>query len=267
MKGQSLVVQFLLFFIIGLGLFIAIGGAFRLQADIIREDVAEANRELIASYISSIAVSLTNTCKECDYINYTIKLKELNANYIQRLRLADYGLQIFSTPSGGNISDTIHLLNNTIDLCGNAASPYPITLIFNKTQNIIKIGNIDVTSIERLCPSNFILFMKDSIQFTEIGDAILKGALAKLNPDPQTTPDDEFVFKDSAGNIVVVINLITGNMVIKGDLFENQASLTPSAASNDFIIKNSNGDIVSFIDESGNFYLKGMLIQNAIELE
>lgn len=109
--------------------------------------------------------------------------------------------------------------------------------------------------------------MKDSIQFTEIGDAILKGALAKLNPDPQTTPDDEFVFKDSAGNIVVVINLITGNMVIKGDLFENQASLTPSAASNDFIIKNSNGDIVSFIDESGNFYLKGMLIQNAIELE
>jgi len=50
-------------------------------------------------------------------------------------------------------------------------------------------------------------------------------------------------------------------MVIKGSLFENQDPLTPPPT-NDFIVKNSLGTIISYIDESGNFYLKGTLTQN-----
>jgi len=113
-----------------------------------------------------------------------------------------------------------------------------------------------------MCPSQLLLLMKGAsnvISFGDNGDVILKETLDKLNPDPQPTADDEFIFKDSFGDEVAIINLVTGNMVIKGDLYENEPALS-NPATNDFIVKNSDGDIVSYIDESGNFYLKGALI-------
>ena len=133
MKGQSLIVQFLLFFMIGLGLFGAIGGIFRLQSDIIREDIAKANRNLINSYVSSIMVSMANSCKECDFINYSIRLKNVTANYLMVLNLSKKGLQVSSEPGGGINSTSIHNLNYTLELGGNASSSHTIILRFNST--------------------------------------------------------------------------------------------------------------------------------------
>ena len=98
------------------------------------------------------------------------------------------------------------------------------------------------------------------IRFYDNGSAILRGSLVQ-NANPSATGNDEFIFKDSGGSAVAVVNLVTGNMVIKGSLQENQ-QLSPSASSSDFIVKNSEGDVVSYIDESGNFYLKGTITQN-----
>lgn len=110
-----------------------------------------------------------------------------------------------------------------------------------------------------------VLSLKNAIQniisFKESGDVILRGTLNKIS-NPQASLDDEFIVKDGLGNPVAIINLVTGNAVIKGDLFENQASLTPPASSNGLIVKDPNGDVISYIDESGNFYLKGALTQN-----
>ena len=99
------------------------------------------------------------------------------------------------------------------------------------------------------------------LSFTDNGNAVLKGSLQK-NANPQPTADDEFIFKDRDGNSVAIVNLVTGNMFISGDLFENQATLTPSELNNDFIVKDASGNIVSYIDEPGNFYLKGTLTEN-----
>lgn len=113
-------------------------------------------------------------------------------------------------------------------------------------------------------PAINILAMKgisNTISFNDHGDIILKGML-KQNAMPVLTSDDEFIAKDKAGNPVAVVNLATGNMVIKGSLFENQPSLIPSRASNDFIVKDTNGNVVSYMDESGNLYLKGLLVEN-----
>jgi hypothetical protein len=115
------------------------------------------------------------------------------------------------------------------------------------------------------CPSPILLLMKglsNVISFDSSGDVILKGTLDKLNPNPQPTADDEFILKDSGGNSVAIVNLVTGNMIIKGDLYQDQPTLTPSPSSNDFIVKDSSGEVVSYIDESGNFYLKGTLTEN-----
>ena len=99
------------------------------------------------------------------------------------------------------------------------------------------------------------------ISFLGDGNVILKGTLQHTN-NPSITVDDEFIFKDKDGKVVAVLNLITGNMFIAGDKFENQPTLSPSPASNDFIVKDSNGNVIGYIDESGNFYLKGSLTQN-----
>ena len=99
------------------------------------------------------------------------------------------------------------------------------------------------------------------VSFLGDGNVILKGTLQQT-PNPPVTADDEFIFKDKNGKEVAVLNLITGNMFITGNKFENQQTLTPSPTINDFIVKDSNGNIVSYIDESGNFYLKGSLTEN-----
>lgn len=105
--------------------------------------------------------------------------------------------------------------------------------------------------------------IENAINFRDTGDVFLKGTLTKKNPSPVITSDDEFIVKNAAGNTVVVINLVTGNMAIKGDLREKQAALAPSASGNNIIVKDSRGNVISYIDDSGNFYLKGALTQNA----
>ena len=113
-------------------------------------------------------------------------------------------------------------------------------------------------------PAINILAMKgvsNAISFNDYGDIILKGML-KQNAMPVLTSDDEFIAKDKTGNPVAIVNLATGNMVIKGSLFKNQPSLSPSASGNDFIVKDSNGNVVSYIDEGGNLHLKGLLVEN-----
>jgi hypothetical protein len=111
----------------------------------------------------------------------------------------------------------------------------------------------------------FLLTMKNSIfkaiTFKDDGNVVLKGALQQ-NSNPQPTADDEFIVKNSYGNNVAIINLVTGNMILKGSLFEDQQALTPSEADSDFIVKGSDGNVVSYIDEAGNFYLKGNLTEN-----
>ena len=91
------------------------------------------------------------------------------------------------------------------------------------------------------------------ISFDNGGNVILKGTLQQ-NTNPQPTADDEFIVKDIFGNNVAVINLNSGNIFINGALQENQATLTPSPLNNEFIVKGSNGNVISYINEAGNFF-------------
>lgn len=139
--------------------------------------------------------------------------------------------------------------------------------------NGLGLGNhysvFDNTCTSGQCWSNCLFFpplimrnnLLNAISFLNDGNVILRGTLQQ-NTDPQQASDDEFVFKDRNGNNVAIVNLITGNMVIKGNLLENQSTLTPPTSSDDFIVKNSNGDIISYIDDAGNFLLNGSLTQN-----
>lgn len=82
-----------------------------------------------------------------------------------------------------------------------------------------------------------------------------------MNSTPTASANDEFRVQNSGGTDVAIIDATNGNMSIKGLLYENQETLSPSGG-DDFIIKDSSGNVIAYIDEEGNVYLKGSLYEN-----
>jgi len=94
--------------------------------------------------------------------------------------------------------------------------------------------------------------------FDNFGNLVLKGRLEE-NSDCEPTGHDEFKFKDSGGNVVMIIDTSNGNMSIKGT---HQAQWEdPSAEDDEFIIENDSGP-VAYISDSGDLYLTGELNHN-----
>jgi len=158
------------------------------------------------------------------------------------------------------IIDKIELIVNYLDyehvrfLPANVTGNISIGLNqIKKIDGVIYFVEIESQFVMRNEAFNVILFKNN-------GNVVLKGTLTE-ETNPVSTLDDEFIFKDIGGNIVALINLNTGNMFITGKLFERQF-LDPSPSSNDFVVKNPFGNVISYLDESGNFYVKGTLTQN-----
>ena len=114
-------------------------------------------------------------------------------------------------------------------------------------------------------PETWAFYVKDSSDkvvawFDNLGNIGLKGTLTTgvdtLNEDPD---HDEFRVQNSGGTDVAIIDGTNGNMYIKGDLHQEQdmSQLSPEG----FIIKNSDGEVVAYIDDSGDdsghLYLQG----------
>ena len=135
----------------------------------------------------------------------------------------------------------------------------------NEITKINGIIYINASSVQ-LPPNLLLLLMKNNIfnviRFDNGGNVILKGTVQQ-NTNPQPTADDEFIVRDGNGNNIAILNLINGDMFIKGSVQQNLATLTPSPSNNNFIVKDSQGIVISYIDDSGNFLLKGSLTPNA----
>jgi subtilisin family serine protease len=98
-------------------------------------------------------------------------------------------------------------------------------------------------------------------RFDNLGNLFLKGTLQQNSNHLPDEYNDEFRFQDWGGNDVMIINTTDGNMYIDGQKHEKQNVLTPGDE-DDFIVKNRNGDIVAYVDDSGNLYLKGKLYEH-----
>lgn len=140
----------------------------------------------------------------------------------------------------------------------------------NVSRGLNKISKLDgiiyLTSFKVIIPPPLVvLLMKDpsnnAVSFDDQGNVTLRGTLQQNQAALIATASDEFILKDSSGNIVAIINLNDGNMYIKGTLFQKQSALNPPAGNN-FVVKSSSGNVILYIDENGNFYLKGTVKQN-----
>ena len=94
------------------------------------------------------------------------------------------------------------------------------------------------------------------------GNLFLKGSLA-TQTTPSATANDEFRIQDSGSDDVGLIDMVNGDMMIKGTVHEEVSDW--SAASH-FIVKDNSNNIVAYIDNSGNLYLKGKAYSHSPEL-
>lgn len=139
-KGQWLVIQFVLFFLIGLTIFIAIGNIFKIRADIFREDIADSTRKLINTFVSSLIVNSFTSCKECDYSRISIKIENTTAEYFFEIYSNNSGINVVSQPGGKNYLSSVHNLNLTLNFSGQSASAKNIILTLTKTQNKLEVS-------------------------------------------------------------------------------------------------------------------------------
>jgi hypothetical protein len=137
MKGQSLIIQFLIFFLIGLSLFFSLSSFFKYQSELFKNDIISSSLSLANSYISSSIIAAVDTCKQCDYVNLKINLANLTAGYVIEVNLSS-GLNTSSQYKYFN--SPVHNLNSSLSLTGKSSSVQPITLTFIKNQNKLEVG-------------------------------------------------------------------------------------------------------------------------------
>lgn len=138
-KGQTVIIEFILFFVTGIALFTLLGNFFRYQSDSFRERIVDSSTELVSRYLSSIAITEVDTCKECDNIKFNAKISPTIANYFLTILLDQNGITVSTAPPSKQFTFSIHNLNDTIVCSGEAPSIEPINLTYDRTQNILGV--------------------------------------------------------------------------------------------------------------------------------
>lgn len=139
-KAQSLIIQFVLFFTMGFTLFVVIGLSFKAQADMFREEVVNQTLGLTGSYVSSAAVSAIDTCKQCDFIEISLRVENMTAGYFFQIELDNQNqMNVSAVPGGKSLQYNLYNFDQSYNLTGRVASAKPITLTFNRTKNELRV--------------------------------------------------------------------------------------------------------------------------------
>lgn len=137
MKSQSLIIQFLLFFLIGISIFISISQIFSFHSGMVKRDIISSSVKLSNSFISSAVITAVDNCKECDFVKISTNLGKATGYFI--IASLENGLNT-STPTGDYFFSSIHNLNKTVGIQSSKVSSLkPITLTFNRTKNNLVI--------------------------------------------------------------------------------------------------------------------------------
>jgi len=139
-KAQSLIYQFVIFFVMGFGLFVSIGLFFRVQSDTFRADVVNSSLGLTANYFSSAVISAVDTCKQCDFVRFPLKIENMTAGYFFEIGFdRKKGMNISAVPGDKTLISTVYNLNQSYNMIGKVASAKPITLTFRRTKNELRV--------------------------------------------------------------------------------------------------------------------------------
>ena len=137
-KGQSIVIQFLIFFLIGFSIFVSLGSFFSYQSQLLRENILSSGVNLTKSHISSALIVMVDSCKECDFVSLTIKTHNTSAGYPILIKGKNSVLNVSSPLQ--SLSTRAHNLLDPISATGSSVSDKPIILTFNKTNNTLEVS-------------------------------------------------------------------------------------------------------------------------------
>ena len=138
MKAASLIIQFVLFFTIGLGFFLLAGNLFRFQSGLIKQDILDSGSDLSASQISAISINAVDSCKSCDIVTIKIDQKSI-AGYNPTYRLSN-GLILQIEPENKIVQSSMHNLHHSITFDTSAVSSSKvISLTYDRTKNNLVI--------------------------------------------------------------------------------------------------------------------------------
>jgi len=90
-KGQSFIIEFILFFVISFSLFTVISYYFYSQNEFYKEKVGEYTSELVNDLISMDIIKGT-TCKACDEVSISEEIPSQIGGFYYTIQLKDQGL-------------------------------------------------------------------------------------------------------------------------------------------------------------------------------
>ena len=197
--------------------------------------------------------------------NFSIANVPKNKNVT--INLSEY----FADPDGDALTYWYYKPNNiTIVFESNIATIVPdkgiegisyTYLVANDSENIA-VSNLFVINVsEEALPVELKFFeIRDNLDrklavFDSFGNLNIKGALIQ-NTEP-IADENDFVIQDSFGNLSAVVKNPDGDLMIRGNLVEQQKALTPTP--NSFIIQDQKGEAVAYFNSTGSLFLKGIL--------
>jgi hypothetical protein len=139
---------------------------------------------------------------------------------------------------------------------GGPAWAHIYTQICHYTEWVICVGSLGVAYNVSKIGSDGVMEIYGNV--CELAEKIL----SPPPPDPITPDGDDFVIRDSSGNVVAMIDNL-GYVWLKGKIYPNQASITEGTGN--FLIKNG-GTVVGKIDQNGDLFLRGSLTQASVPI-
>lgn len=228
-------------------------GIFAISIFIVNSHLRESREQFAIEAVDRLAKSIENEIKVAKSLNDGYKRKIVVPT---KLENEDFEIKIIANRelviTMGGLEQVTFLPSGIRGTIGRGAN------LIEKRDGIVYLQGIDVLITDRF------IFKKDKSSpaiavFKGNGDIVIKGILAQETIYSPTT-DDEFLIRNSKRDIVLAINLNTGNMYIKGNLFEYEYGF--SASADDLMTFSSKDGIVMKIEENGNLYIAGGLIQN-----
>jgi len=138
MKAVSQIVQFVIFFAIGMAFFLAAGNLFRFQSDLIKQDILNASSTLAVSQLSAISIKAIDSCKSCDNATITIYQRSI-AGYNPTYQLSS-GIILRIDPEAKIVQSSMHNLHHSITYgSAKVSSAKAIALTYDRTTNNLVI--------------------------------------------------------------------------------------------------------------------------------
>ena len=139
-SGQSQIMQFIIFFLVGMTLFVGIGNFFRIQSESLQSELSGRAFELMGNYLASAAVVSVDACKQCGSVENDLRISDTVFGYYLQLSSSGSGLSVATAPPTQSYNTSVNNLNATVTFVpGLSASIQPINLTYDRNQNTLEI--------------------------------------------------------------------------------------------------------------------------------